>query len=295
MDATTSNRLSRGLFAASQGINQMVQVRIQMADKLFRERLAQMQMAQHEQDRKDTQTYRQQTLGQKAAAETARETEAAAAQKTRDASAASLIQDRAANLKVSQAKLGIAMQDLEVSKQKLAHSITAHADQMTSDKLKEATGALNALNTRIKNLQTQAGVAQKASQALTGNPADIAKAKTLYESTMSNIQQLNQQAAAYTDHINSLTGVQPAPAASKPLPKLGSKYIKLPDGSYAPYDPNNVPEGLNPKMAPIGTPRNQLQPGDVYTFDKPGLQMPNGSVAPIGQQPPQDDTLQPDD
>lgn len=294
MDATTSNRISRGLLAASQGINNMVQLRIQMADKLFKERLAQMQMAQHAQDRADTQSYRQQNLARQDKAENAREAEAAARQKTADANSASLIQDRAANMKVSEARLGIAMQDLEVSKQKLAQSISDHADKMSSDKLKEATGALSALNERIKNLQAQAATAQKAAQQLGGNPADISKAKTLYDSTMSSIQQLNQQAGIYTDHINQLSGIQGTPTAPKPLPKIGGKYIKLSDGSYAPYDPNNVPEGLNPKMAPIGTPRTQLQPGDVYTFDKPGMQMPNGSVSPIGQQSP-DATLQSND
>lgn len=294
MDATTSNRISRGLFAAAQGVNQMINIRMQMADKLFKEKLQTMQMQQHAQDRADTQAYRQANLDRQDKAENARESEAQARQKTADANSASLIQDRAANMKVSQARLGIAMQDLEVSKQKLARSISDHADKMSSDKLKEATSALDALNTRIKNLQTQASTAQKAQQQLWSNPADIAKAKTLYDSTMSNIQQLNTQAAAYTDHINQLTGVQ-APAATKPLPKIGGKYIKLSNGSYVPYDPNNVPEGLNPKMAPIGTPRDQLQAGDVYTFSKPGMNMPSGSVTPFGQMPGQQAGQQPDD
>lgn len=292
MDATTSNRISRGLFAASQGVNQMINIRMQMADKLFKEKLQTMQMQQHAQDRADTQSYRQANLARQDRAENARESEAAARQKTADANSASMIQDRAAQMKVSQARLGIAMQDLEVSKEKLARSISDHADKMSSDKLKEATGALNALNARIKNLQEQAATAQKATQQIGGNPGDIAKAKTLYDSTMANIQQLNAQAGAYTDHINSLTGIQ-TPSGTKPLPKLGGKYIKLSNGSYAPYDPNNVPEGLNPKMAPIGTPRDQLQTGDVYTFDKPGIHMPSGAVVPMGQMP--GTSAQPDD
>lgn len=292
MDATTSNRIARGLFAASQGVNQMIQIRMQMADKLFKEKLETMQIQMHEQDRRDTQAYRQANLARQDKAENAREAEAAAKQKTADANSASMIQDRAANLKVSQARLGIAMRDLEVSKEKLARSISDHADKMSSDKLKEATGALDALNARIKNLQTQAATAQKATQQIGGDPGDIAKAKTLYDSTMASIQQLNTQAGAYTDHINQLTGVQ-APTATKPLPKIGGKYIKLSNGSYVPYDPNNVPEGLNPRMAPIGAPRNQLQTGDVYTFEKPGMNLPNGAVTPMGPQTP--DMSQPDD
>lgn len=293
MDATTSNRIARGLFAASQGVNQMIQIRMQMADKLFKEKLENMQIQLHEQDRQDTQAYRQANLARQDKAENAREAEAAAKQKTADANSASLIQNRAADLKLNQARLGIAMQDLEVSREKLARSISDHADKMSSDKLKEATAALTALNARIKNLQTQAATAQRATQQNGGNQeGDIAKAKTLYDSTMASIQQLNTQADAYTDHINQLTGVQ-APTATKPLPKIGGKYIKLSNGSYVPYDPNNVPEGLNPRMAPIGTPRNQLQTGDVYTFEKPGMQMPNGAVTPMGSQTP--DMSQPDD
>lgn len=295
MDATTSNRLSRGLFAASQGINQMLQLRMQMADKMFREKLATMQMQMHEQDRQDTNAYRQQEANRQDRAEAARETEAAAAQKSRDANYASMAQSRAVDMKYKSADLGIKLQDLDLSRQKLAQAIQDHGETMSSDKLKEATGALNAMNARIKNLQAQAATAQKAMSQIGGNPGDIAKAKTLYDSITDNIQQLNEQADAYTQHINSLTGMKPPTQSAKPLPKLGGKYIKLSNGSYAPYDPNNVPEGLNPKMVPIGTPRTSLQPGDVYTFDKPGLQMPNGSVAPFGQMPDTQGTQPPPD
>lgn len=285
MDATTSNRLSRGLLAASQGVNQMIQIRMQMADKLYREQLVKMQMQQHAQDRADTQSYRTQTLTQKDTAERAREAEAAARQKTTDANSASLIQSRAADLKVSQARLGVEMQGLEVTKQKLAQSITAHADQMSADKLKEVTGALGALNARIKNLQEQAATAQKATQNYGGDPASIAKAKTLYDSTMGNIQQLNQQAAAYTDHINSLTGVQPPAATPKPKIPIGAKMMKTPAGGFMRAENVQLPPGVTGKEVPQGTPLNQMEPYDYFSTGAPGA-IPMPSAAQQTPPPP---------
>src|SRR5574337_868068 len=293
MDATTSNRISRGLFAASQGVNQMINIRMQMADKLFKEKLQTMQMQQHAQDRADTQSYRQANLARQDKAENARESEAAARQKTSEANSASMIQERADNQRDRQAQLAIAMQNLGYTKQRLELAISEHADKMSSTELDKATKSFQALSSHVKNLQAQANNYLKyASPIYNTDAASRAKSQTLYDSTMANINDLNQRAMAYVDTIGKLSGVQ-TPSGTKPLPKLGGKYIKLSNGSYAPYDPNNVPEGLNPKMAPIGTPRDQLQTGDVYTFDKPGIHMPSGAVVPMGQMP--GTSAQPDD
>lgn len=285
MDATTSNRLSRGLFAASEGVNTLLQIRMTEASERYKERLQMLQMAQHEQDRQDTQSYRQQNLARQDKAENAREAEAAARQKTADANSASMIQDRAANLKLSQAHLGIAMQDLEVSKQRLAQTISEHADKMSSDKLKEATGALGALNERIKNLQAQAAAAQKATQNYGGDPADIAKAKTLYDATMGSIQQLNQQAGAYTDQINTLSGIKPPATPPKPKVPIGSKMMKTPAGGFMRAENVQLPPGITGNEVPQGTPFNQMKPYDYFSVGAPGA-MPMQGATPQPPVPP---------
>lgn len=282
MDATTSNRISRGLFAAAQGVGTMLKIRMQQANLSFRERIAMLQAEQKGMDRQQKADQFQQTYAQRDRAEAAREAEAKAAQKTRDASAQSLMQERGETMKYQQARLGMAMQQLELSKQKLAEAIQQHGDKMTSDKLKEATGALTALNQRIRNLQDQANGLQKSTTAYGASPQVTAKAQQQYDATMQSIQSLDQNAQQYTDRINTLSGVQPPVAPKKAPPKIGSKMMKLPTGSFTTLDSASLPQGVTPKEVPQGTPLNEMQPYDYFTVGAPGaIQVPNPN-APSG-------------
>lgn len=299
MDATTSNRLARGLLAASQGVNQMIQMRMQLADRMFKEKLANMQMQQHEEDRKDTMDLKRQSLqaqidSRKQAAQDREDRLAWQKQSTADSQA--MRQQSITNaMEASKERLAMMQSDLDMKKQLALE----RKDQLGADGLKNQFAQLTAAQHRLDNLvsQQKSLSEQYAAAGKNLDTATMAKIGPQLQSMQESISQYSQGLDAMGAAIGQKTGLKmPTTQLPKAAPvKEGGQYIKLRDGTYAPYDPNNIPEGLNPHKVPIGTPRSAIQPGGIYTYTNPGTHLPNGAVVtdqsqqsqPAPPQPPQ--------
>lgn len=295
MDATTSNRLARGLFAASQGINQMVQLRMAQAQQMFKERVFEMQQKVAQQDHQDTLDLKRQSLQAQIDARkqaSADRADRLAWQKQETANSQAMREQSIQNaMEASKERLAMMQSNLELRKQMALE----HKDEVGSQGLKNQFSQLDAAQRRLDSLvrQQQSLSEQYSSAAKNFDKAGMARLapqlQSLQDSISAYSQGLDKMGAAIGQKTGLTMPTTQVPQAARP--KEGGQYIKLRDGTFLPYDPKNVPEGLNPHPVPIGTPRSAIQPGGIYTFTQPGLNQPNGAVSPLP--PPSQDGATP--
>lgn len=312
MDATQSNRLSRALAAASQSLSQDVQLRMQMAQQAFKERVMQAQAQQRGEDAKAAAAQRAQTEAdrvaenqqrhedrQQAEADRVQQNQAmnAMRQQAESDANANRQESNAIRLQGLQMEHDIQQQRVDDAKAKLAEGKSAHnTAEITAqdDYLKQANAALASLGKQIGSLQAQA---KALDSAVAMDPSAKAAAQSKLDAQIA-VATANQRSVT-----NSLTtGLQkfgaqhgmtspaPASAATAPMPSgplAGSpRTVTAYKGKFYPSNSPNLPAGLKRTMLPVGTRANpNAEDGTTITLPGQQLQLP-------GQQPMP--SLQPD-
>lgn len=310
MDATQSNRLARGLFAAAQGLSQDVQLRITMAQQAFQEHLAAVQ----QQDRRDA------MLGAQA--------DRAQAEKDRQQAEQDRAYDRQATLAQRQSEAQWRHEDaqqreqdrMDIASQERATrlQIAADARDRVLERAKElgfgkttaAIKAINAAGTAMAAEQRKYDAFSKEFAKLSADPAPSAEDQQRMAQLRSQMRVSQQNLDTLTTQVRNVTqstlaqfpgGAVATPKAAAPgkspaqvssdefnaqsrvyfngkwylpdspsLPK-GMKVTRLPAGSPPPTTFSNGMMLTKPSNLPAASAAMQQQP------DVPLGQLPDGS------------------
>lgn len=274
MDATQSNRLARALLAGSAGISQMMQTRMQMANAMFRDRLAQAKVDATNAATKQRADEFAQTGAQKKADAAQRAAEFSMRSKQTDAAQAETaryhnaeIQRMDEQMKMSAARTDMEMRKLDQSLKLQGKALSA-ADMKNAIALQRATqSTLSAMGPRIAadRKVVAAWNSKAAVNKLTGAkmPAEVGAAMADMQALTQQQDALSNQVVSMTNHINDTYGEQPPaakvdrnPANGRPvlgqLFRVGPNHKAYPAGAEAP-GMKIAPDGANPMQLPEGS------------------------------------------